>query len=165
MSKIHRVFKTTLGTGKTFYSVSEQATSEEAFKNTTLSIAVNNVSKNRASTEYQKQLFDSRDSFSVKLISEHASKTEAKASKDMLISKDINNINSVNIYKGRVNAKSSELRIHKCNSLTLNGETYVSASRVDNYPSLKGKFSTSESISHPTKGRFFKITSSNVTRF
>lgn len=164
MAKTHRVFKTTLDTGKTFYSVSEQATSVDSFRKTTLSIAKNNVTKNRPSTDYQKQLFNSRDNFSVELLESFDSKDAAKTFKSSLVERDSNCINSIKIYKGRVDAKSQILRVDKKDSIQMGGSVYISALRLNTYPLLKGKISTSDNISHPEKGRFFKITSSNIHR-
>lgn len=162
MAKTHRVFKTTLNTGRTFYSISEQATSVESFRRTTLSIAKNNVTKNRPSTDYQKQLFESRDNFSVELLESFDSKEAAKISKSNLVDRDDNCINSIKVYKGRVNAKSQMLRVNRRDSIQIGDSVYVSALRLNTYPLLKGNISTADNISHPEKGRFFKITSSNI---
>lgn len=163
--KNSKLFKLTFKDGATFYGIHSTHKTAESYKKDIFSIAKNNISKNRSTTAVWRKMYDLNvEDFSSELVGDFSTKSEANRAKSDLMTSDSNSINILSSTGGRSDAKTKALSVHKRNSIEVNGSVYVSALRVDIYPSLNNRFSTSDNIAHPTKGRFFKITSPNVTR-
>lgn len=167
-NKQHFVYKTTFPNGDTFYSVSEQNPTPELFKNKTISVALNNTSKGRATTNFQNQVADlqnPKEELEVELVDTFDTKEEANTLKDESIDNDPNSINSGGNYKDKSGAKSNQtINLSKEDSLSSNGEYYVAAAKLNKYPDLKGKVDMNSKLNHPLKGLYYKLTTNRVNR-
>ena len=113
-NKQHFVYKTTFPNGDTFYSVSEQNPTPELFKSKTISVALNNTSKGRATTNFQNQVADlqnPKEELEVELVDTFDTKEEAITLKDESIDDDPNSINSGVNYKDKSGTKFAKKRI------------------------------------------------------
>ncbi len=168
-NKQHFVYKAILPNGDTFFSVSEQNKTPESFKNKTISVALNNTSKDRATTNFQNQVADlqnPKEELEVELVDTFDTKEEANTLRDESIDNDPNSINRMGgNYKDKSGTKSNQtINLSKEDSLSSNGEYYVAAAKLNKYPELNGKVDMKSKLNHPSKGLYYKITTDKVNR-
>ena len=160
-----RVFKLTFKDNTTFYGIHSTHKTAESYKKDIFSIAKNNIGKNRSTTAVWRKIFKLElEDFNSELVGTYNSKEDAIKEKASFMNNDPKSINVSTSEGGRLNAKTKSIRISKRDSIKLGGSTYVLASSLSRYPSVKDNYSTADNVSVPGVGRFFKLHSLNVNR-
>jgi hypothetical protein len=169
------LFKNILPSGEVFYSTTEQQSDPEKHKQKNISIAINNVNKGRAVTNFQKKiasLSDPKNELSVELVGSFETREELEAAKLKTIQNDKESINSASSNYGRFGASTDSIKLKKSDTiLTKDGKVFINTLALQKDKELAnslknklGKGKLNMPLGTPKAGNYIEIDSKNIER-